>query len=33
MKAWLHALSQDQASMRIIRFAIGVTLALSLIHI
>ncbi len=26
-KAWLHALGQDQASVRIIRFAVGVTLS------
>lgn len=31
-KAWLRALGQDQASVRIIRFAIGVTLAAALAY-
>jgi hypothetical protein len=32
LKAWLHALGQDQVSVRIIRYAVGVTLSASLAY-
>ena len=32
LKAWLRALGQDQTSVRIIRFAVGVTISVALAY-